>query len=41
VAEELATLARNEGALLGGDTVAAESPVAEGRQTFGVYQCGR
>jgi hypothetical protein len=41
VAEELATLARNEGALLGGDTVVVESPVGDGRQTFGVYQCGR
>ena len=39
VATELATLARNEGALLGGDTVVAESPVAEGRQVFGVYRC--
>lgn len=40
VANELATLARNEGALLGGDTVVAESPASDGRQTFGVYQCG-
>jgi hypothetical protein len=40
VATELAALARNEGALLGGDTVVAETDVAEGRQTFGVYQCG-
>jgi hypothetical protein len=39
VANELATLARNEGGLLGGDTVVAESPVAEGRQVFGVYDC--
>lgn len=41
VANELATLARNEGALLGGDTVVAEGPVSEGRQVFGVYVCGR
>jgi hypothetical protein len=40
VATELAALARNEGALLGGDTVVAETDVADGRQTFGVYQCG-
>jgi hypothetical protein len=40
VATELATLARNEGALLGGNTVVAETHVADGRQTFGVYQCG-
>ena len=41
VANELATLARNEGALLGGDPVVAETPVAEGRQGFGVYRCSR
>lgn len=41
VATELATLARNEGALLGGDTVVAESPMADGRQVFGVYLCNR
>jgi hypothetical protein len=40
VATELATLARNEGALLGGDTVVAETAVADGRQVFGVYRCG-
>jgi hypothetical protein len=40
VATELAALARNEGALLGGDTVVAETDAVEGRQTFGVYQCG-
>lgn len=40
VATELATLARNEGATLGGDTVVAETPVSEGRQVFGVYRCG-
>jgi len=39
VAEELATLARNEAALMGGDTVAPESPVEDGRQVFGVYRC--
>jgi len=39
VATELATLARNEGAVMGGDTVVAESPVSQGRQEFGVYQC--
>jgi hypothetical protein len=40
VATELATLARNEASLLGGDTVVAESSVADGRQVFGVYHCG-
>lgn len=39
VAKELETLARNEGALMGGDTVVAESGVRDGRQTFGVYRC--
>ena len=39
VATELATLARNEGAQLGGDTVVAESAVADGSQVFGVYRC--
>jgi len=39
VANELATLARNEGATLGGDTVVAETAVSEGSQVFGVYQC--
>jgi hypothetical protein len=39
VANELATLARNEGALLDGDTVVAESNVADGRQVFGVFRC--
>jgi len=39
VAEELQTLARNEAALMGGDTVVAESTVWDGRQDFGVYRC--
>ena len=39
VATELATLARNEGAQLGGDTVVAETAVKDGSQVFGVYQC--
>jgi len=40
VASELATLARNEAATLGGDTVVAETAVSEGSQVFGVYECG-
>jgi hypothetical protein len=39
VAGELETLARNEAATMGGDTVVAESLVKDGRQTFGVYRC--
>jgi hypothetical protein len=39
VAGELETLARNEAATMGGDTVVAESLVKDGRQTYGVYRC--
>jgi len=39
VANELATLARNEGGRLGGDTVVAESGISEGSQVFGIYDC--
>lgn len=39
VAEELRSLARNEAAKMGGDTIAARGPVSEGRQEFGVYRC--
>ena len=39
VAGELETLARNEAATMGGDTVVPSSPVKDGRQSFGVYRC--
>ena len=39
VARELATLARNEGGRLGGDTVVAESEISGGSQTFAIYDC--
>lgn len=39
VETELGTLARNEGAVMGGNTVVAESGVEDGRQEFGVYDC--
>jgi len=39
VAGELETLARNEAALMGGDTIVAESAPLDGTQTFGVYRC--
>ncbi|MEJ8566489.1 DUF4156 domain-containing protein [Elongatibacter sediminis] len=39
VAGELEALARNEAALMGGDTVVAESGVKDGRQLFSVYRC--
>ena len=39
VAGELADLARNEAALMGGDTIIPISEIIEGRRSFGVYQC--
>ncbi len=40
VAEELATLARNDAPELGGNTVVAEGPVSdEGVQRFAIYNC--
>jgi len=39
VAGELADLARNEAALMGGDTIVPASDIYDGRRSFGVYQC--
>ena len=39
IAGELADLARNEAALMGGDTIVPISEINEGRRSFGVYQC--
>ncbi len=39
VADELADLARNEAALMKGDTIVPISEINEGRRSFGVYQC--
>jgi hypothetical protein len=39
VASELADLARNEAALMGGDTIVPASDIFDGRRSFGVYQC--
>lgn len=39
VAGELADLARNEAALMGGDTIVPASDIFDGRRSFGVYQC--
>ena len=36
---ELATLARNEAAILGGDTVVPSSEIVDGQQVFEVYDC--
>jgi hypothetical protein len=41
VQRELESLARNEAALMGGDTVAPATPIEGGRQTFDVYLCAR
>jgi hypothetical protein len=39
--EELATIARNEAARLGGDTVVPSSSIVDGRQHFTVYRCNQ
>jgi len=37
--EDLLRLARNEAGDLGGNRIVAESPINQGRQTFGIYRC--
>lgn len=39
VVGELADLARNEAALMRGDTIVPISEINDGRRSFGVYQC--
>jgi hypothetical protein len=39
VAEELTRLARNNAAVMGGDTVVPNSEIVEGTQLFNVYKC--
>lgn len=39
VRNELITLAKNEAVIMRGDTVAADGPVQDGAQAFGVYRC--
>ncbi|ACE85088.1 DUF4156 domain-containing protein [Cellvibrio japonicus] len=39
VAQELTNLARNEAAAEGGNTIVPVSQVADGRQSFDVYNC--
>ena len=36
---ELATIAQNDAAEMGGDTIAAEGPAENGRRTFSIYKC--
>jgi hypothetical protein len=38
---ELESLARNEAALMGGDTIVPATPIESGRQTFEVYHCAK
>lgn len=39
IAAELVTLAKNEAAIMGGDSVVAESNIVAGGRIFGVYLC--
>ncbi|BAU48826.1 hypothetical protein SVA_2276 [Sulfurifustis variabilis] len=39
VEDDVLQHAKNEAAVLGGDTIVAVSELAEGRQTFNVYSC--
>jgi hypothetical protein len=41
IAQELESLARNEAALMGGDTVVPATAIEGGRQTFDVYLCAK
>jgi hypothetical protein len=41
IQHELESLARNEAALMGGDTIVASSPIERGRQSFDVYLCAK
>jgi len=39
IREDLKRLARNSAVTMDGDTVSPESPIEDGQQTFGVYDC--
>ncbi len=39
--EELIVLAKNEAAVMGGDTIVARAPVKDGQMVFDVYRCKR
>jgi hypothetical protein len=41
VTEELVTLARNEAAEMGGDSIVAQGPAEDGEMRFDVYRCSR
>lgn len=39
IADELARLASNDAVGLGGDTIVAQGPVADGKRKFAIYKC--
>ena len=41
MSEELAALARNSAAQLGGDTIVPVTDIEDGAQTFAIYKCQR
>ena len=41
VTEELVTLAKNEAADAGGDSIVARGPMQEGSMTFDIYKCAK
>ncbi len=41
VTNELVTLAKNQAAEMGGNTIVADGPLKEGTMSFKVYWCGR
>ncbi len=41
VTDELITLAKNEAARVGGDTILAKGAVQDGEQTFDIYRCAK
>jgi hypothetical protein len=40
VTEELVTMAKNQAAETGGDSIVAKGPAVEGKQSFDIYKCG-
>ncbi|NOY63488.1 MAG: DUF4156 domain-containing protein [Gammaproteobacteria bacterium] len=39
MADELATIARNQAAELGGDTIVPASEIADGKRNYDIYRC--
>lgn len=38
--EELVTVAKNRAGELGGDSIVAKGPIADGKMSFDIYKCG-